>query len=103
MKRLQDASRMRQVLAGTIVSLKKGMPHRMTTNMALLIWIGLPAIFLGGTKAFLLDIHKMDRQRCNRRSSAPRMGPGVTTSSNTPGLSTSSPNSSSALASSEAL
>jgi hypothetical protein len=51
MKRLQDASRMRQVLAGTIVSLKKGMPHRMTTNMALLIWIGLPAIFLGGTKS----------------------------------------------------
>jgi hypothetical protein len=59
---------MRQVFAGTIVSLKTGMPHRMTTNTALLIWIGLPAIFLGGTKAFLLDIHKMDRQRCNRRN-----------------------------------
>jgi hypothetical protein len=28
--------------------------------MALLIWIGLPAIFLGGTAAFLLSIHKVD-------------------------------------------
>jgi hypothetical protein len=43
MKHLRDASRMRQVFAGTIVSLKTGMPHRMTTNTALLIWIGLPS------------------------------------------------------------
>src|SRR5262245_48683616 len=49
-------------LAGAIVGLRQAFPTT-TTNAGLLI--GLPAIFLAGTKPVSLAVHTIDRQRCN--------------------------------------